>query len=188
MLSLPSVSRPAGVALAFSIVVVCFPVSGGDVKIYPTKGIDFSRYKTYQWIPPRLFSKAGIQDDDPIVAPLIRAAVNRELSAKGFSEVASGGDLTVVSAGAGSADVQLDGFLVNYGWDMYWGGYGVVGTTPIQRVNQKGTLAVILTDSQTKKGVWAGLATEAVDKPEAESVRKAVDKAAAKMFKKFPPK
>jgi len=47
---------------------------------------------------------------------------------------------------------------------------------------------VILTDSQTKKGVWAGLATEAVDKPEAESVRKAVDKAAAKMFKKFPPK
>jgi len=184
---LNEVSNLIRAALTLSFLVLCSPLSGGDVKVYPTKGIDFSQYKTYQWMAPRIFTKAGIQDDDPIVAPMIRAAVNRELSTKGLREVASGGDLTVVSAGAGSADVQLDGFLVNYGWDMYWG-YGAVGSTPLQRVNQKGTLAVVLTDSRTKKGVWAGLATEAVDKPEPEIVRKAVDKAAEKMFKKFPPK
>jgi hypothetical protein len=77
------------IGVALFAACLCF----GKVKVQFDKKIDFSRYKTYQWFPPRVLTKSGIQEDDPTVSPLIRAAVNREMTRRNLTEVPSGGDL-----------------------------------------------------------------------------------------------
>jgi hypothetical protein len=130
----------------------------GDVKTFPAKGVDVSRYETYQWMPVRILTKQGIQENDAVVAPEIRKAVNRELERKGYKEVADGGQLQVLSMGLSEASNQLEGFLVGWGWEPGWG-WAPTTTTAISRVNRQGTLAIGLVDPRSKKAVWSGYAS-----------------------------
>ncbi len=61
-------------------------------------GNDCKQYKTCTWLPIRTAGNTGIQKDDPAYAPRIKAAINRELQAKGLKEVPSGGGLQVATA------------------------------------------------------------------------------------------
>ena len=56
-----------------------------------------------------------------MVAPLIRKSVNRQLARKGYAEVAEGGEMLVLSAGMEVTSSQLEGFLLSWGFDIYWG-------------------------------------------------------------------
>jgi hypothetical protein len=153
--------------------------------VYPTPHVDYTKYKTYFWLPPRMLTSQGVKDGDPHIAPLIKNSVNRELAKKGFQEVEKDGDLEVVSIVMDATSPQLEGFLLGYGFDPFWG-YGVNTVAPVGRYNKEGTLAVGLVDPKTKKGVWVGMATEATGHP--ENAAKILDKAAGRLFKKFPPK
>jgi hypothetical protein len=160
-------------------------MSGGELKTWPDPKADFSGYKTYSWLAPRIFTKAGIVEDDPEFTPMVKKAVNKQLAAKGMTEVETGGDLQVISAGVSSGTQQLEAYLVTWGFDAYWGySYGMV--SPVQRYNKEGTLVVGLVDTKTKKGVWVGMATESLGKQ--SMVEGAVNHAAERMFKKYPPK
>ena len=154
----------------------------GDVKVFPVKGVDVTRYETYQWMPIRILTKQGVKENDDDVAPLIRKAVNEALQSKGYKEVAEGGQLEVRCMGLSAATNQLEGFLVGWGWESGWGWAPTTSTT-ISRVNRKGTLALGLVDPQTKKAVWSGYASEALNPG---SIDKTVNKAAANLFKKMP--
>ena len=79
-----------------------------ETKIFASKTDDVSRRSTYSWLPPRLFTKEGVKENDPEFSPIIREAVNRELAKKGYREVPTGGDLQVMSAGVGVASSQLE--------------------------------------------------------------------------------
>jgi hypothetical protein len=59
------------------------------------------------------------------------------------------------------------------------------GYTAIGRYNKEGTLVVNLIDPKTKKSAWAGLARETL-KNEAGSGRDKIDKAATRIFEKYP--
>src|SRR5262245_48288446 len=69
--------------------------SGADLKVAIGPGADFARYKTYQWLPPRVLTKTGVVENDPVLTPLIKDAINRQLIQRGLTEVAEGGDLQV---------------------------------------------------------------------------------------------
>ena len=157
----------------------------GDVKVFPVPKTDYAAYKTYNWLPPRLLTASGLVEDDPTIAPLIKKAVNRELAKKGFTEVPSGGSVQIVSIGMSTGTLMLDGFLATYGFDAYWG-VTTANITPVTSYNREGTLAVALIDPKTKKGIWCGMATEALGRP--GRTEKAIDSAAERMFKKYPPK
>lgn len=167
------------------LLIAAVSLAAGDVKVFPVPKTDYSKYKTYNWLPPRLVTPAGIVDDDPRIAPMIKAAVNRELNKKGMTEVPSGGSVQVVSLGMQTGTLMLDGFLASYGFDAYWG-YGTVTLSPVTSYNREGTLAVALVDPTTKKGIWAGMATEALGRP--GRTEGAINDAAQRMFKKYPPK
>src|SRR5262245_26611802 len=66
-----------------------------EIKSAIGKNADFRSYKTYQWLPVRVLTDTGVVEDHPSLAPAIKAALNRELSARGLSEVAEGADLMV---------------------------------------------------------------------------------------------
>lgn len=156
----------------------CF---GGKVQVWADKGIDFSQFKTYRWLPPKILTKSGVEENDPEFGPLIKDAINHELTRKGLREVSEGGDLEVSTLALAQSIPQLEGFIF-------------MGTTPdfftapvatVGRYNREGTLIINLIDAKTQKSAWCGMAKESVDRNYG-SGKKKIAPAAAKLFKKFP--
>jgi hypothetical protein len=155
-----------------------------EVKVFPAKGQDVSIYRTYHWVAPKVVTKQGVLEDDPDVAPLIKKSINQQLTRKGYSEVPAGGELVVQSAGLSVVSSQLEGYLLTWGFDPYWGTYDVTTASPVSRVNREGTLLIALIEAKTKKVVWSGYTTEALGRP--STLPTSIDKAASRLFKKLP--
>ncbi len=171
----------AGAVLLFPAVERCFAAE--KVKVYVGPEADFARYKTYEWLPPKILGKTGVIEGDPEYSPLIKAAVNKQLELKGLREVPSGGDLQVSTLALAESVPQLEAVV--------FPGYVAMDyATPIAtmgRYNREGTLVVNLIDTRTKKSAWAGLAKETLkNKPGAGKEK--IDQAAARLFKKYPAK
>ncbi len=172
--------RPAIFMLSAALSAPCF---GGEVKIFVSPAANFASYATYQWLPTKVLAKTGIVENDPVLTPIIKAAVNRELTARGMKEVAEGGDLEVATCALRSAIPQLEAYILPVG-----GLYPY--TEPLAamgRYNHDGTLAVNLIDTHTKQAVWTGLVTESIDDRPGGGAKK-IPKAAEKLFKKYPVK
>jgi Domain of unknown function (DUF4136) len=157
------------------------PCFAGKVQIWMEKGADFSQYKTYQWLPPKVLARTGVVENDPEFAPLIKEAIGRELIQKGLKEVSEGGDLQVSALALAQSIPQLEGFIfAGVTPDFYTAPVAAVG-----RYNREGTLVVNLIDAKTQKSAWCGMAKETIDnKPGAG--KKKIGPAAAKLFKKYP--
>ena len=156
------------------------------VDTYYAKGVDFSSFKTYQWLPTRALASAGIVENEPRLTPLIKAAVNRHMAAKGLQEVAEGGDLQIATVVLKESSPQLEAII--YGWFPTANYVGFAGTpiTSVGRYNSGGTFVVNLIESKTQKSAWAAIAKDSLNGPgEAE---KKFNAAADKMFKNYPPK
>lgn len=176
------VSRRWFLCILFATAAVSF----AKVKAETGKDIDFSKYKTYQWFPPRVLLGTGIVEDDDLYAPLIRTAVNRELTQRGLTEVKTGGDLQISSWALADYVPTVDE-LIYHGGIRVTAGTDVWVGSPIHSIgqyNKKGSLIVNLIDSSTKKTAWVAVATESIarkDKPGSK-----IDKAVTDMFKKYP--
>jgi hypothetical protein len=142
-------------------------------------GADFSRYHTYSW--------AKVHSDNPLWQQRIVEDVDSALQQLGLQKVDSGGDLAVSAVGAVHNQQEYQTFYDGFG-GWRWGGFGdVATTTPINY--RTGTLVVDLYDSNDKRLVWRGTATETLsDDPgkDREKLKKAVDKMIAP--DKFPKK
>jgi hypothetical protein len=153
------------------------------VKIFPSKKHDVSTYKTYQWLPPRVMTRQGLLEDDPVLTPIIKKIVNEHLIRKGYTEVQEGAELKLLTGGFAETNSQLEGFLVSYGFDYYWG-WGPTSAAPVTRVNREGTFLVGLIDAKTDEGVWLGLSTALIGAP--KDIDKPINKAASNLLKKLP--
>ena len=60
-----------------------------QIKTDYDRSTDFSQYKTYSW--------EKVQTQDPLWVDRIEAAVNAALSAKGWTQVPSGGNVAIVA-------------------------------------------------------------------------------------------
>ncbi len=171
------------VGLAVVVFLFC-SVLPAKVKVFQKDKKALARCKTYQWEPVRLVTKKGIVDDDPEFTPVLKQAINRQMAAKGYTEVAKDGEMRLLAAGLRVTSSQLEGFLVSWGFDFYWGYYGVNTVSPVSRINHEGTLVVGLLDAETKQILWNGYATEALGGP--GSVKETIEKIVSRLFKKLP--
>ena len=114
---------------------------------------------------------------------MIKEAIRKQLAKKGYREVPGNGELKLLAAGLSEANSQLEGFLLRWGYDVYWG-YGVAVATPVTRVNKAGTIVVNFVDAETGEGVWFGYATQAL--VTGGNVKRTIEKAVGKLFKKVP--
>jgi hypothetical protein len=176
---------PTLIRWATTAVTVCIflasqhPLLAGDVKIWSAPGASLANIKTFRMLPPRVLTKSGLVEEDPIYAPLISAAVRRELAMRGLTEVAEGEDIQVSAGAFASATPQIEAMVV------YWFGVGSPGVT-LGRYNHAGTVAVNLIDPKTKSSVWAGLSSESLGKTSA--LESDINKATKALFKKYPKK
>jgi hypothetical protein len=139
---------------------------------------NFSQYKTYSW--------QEIKPANSLWDARIKDAVDAKLAAKGWSQVATGGDLAVVAIATSHTEKTLRTFYDGMGGGWRWRGFGGMGeATTTEEDYKEGTLVVDLYDAKTKQLIWRGSAEDTVSN-NAEKNEKNLDKGVAKMFKKFP--
>ena len=168
------------VLLCASLLAPCF---AGKAKVAIGQNNDLSVYKTYTWLPTKALTSGGIVENEPSSSPLIRSAVDRELTARGYKEVPEGGDLQVATFVLTAKIPQLEAVIFGGGVAFDYG-------TPVAtmgRYNREGTLAINLIDSRTKKSAWAALITETIDTNQGGGLKK-IAPATKKLFSKFPGK
>jgi len=163
-----------------SVMVLVFTAASlaQQVKTDYDHNANFSKYKT--------FSFEKIQTEDQLWVDRIKSAVGASLTARGLSQVDSGGDISVVAVGMTKTQQRLDTFYNGFGGGWRWGGrFGDATTTT--ETYQVGTLVVDLFDSNTKELLWRGSASGTVSSKSNNNIKN-LDKGVQKMFKNYPPK
>jgi hypothetical protein len=143
---------------------------------------NFGQYKTYSW--------EKVQTQDPLLVARIKDAVNGALTAKGLSEVQSGGDICIVAVEMTQNQQTLNTFYNGFGGGWRFRGFGGGGfgdATTTTETYKVGDLVVDLFDAKTKNLIWRGSSSDTLSN-NADKNTKNLDKGVKKMFTHFPPK
>jgi uncharacterized protein DUF4136 len=156
-------------------------LSAQQVKTDYDRSANFTQYKTYSW--------AKVKTKDPLDVDRIKTAVNAALSAKGWTQVESGGDVSIVAIEMARDQQTLntfyDGFGGGWGWRRFGGG-GFGEATTTTETYKVGTLVVDLFDSKTKQLIWRSSSSDTLSNNSDKNIKN-LDKGVEKMFKNFPP-
>jgi len=121
--------------------------------------------------------------------PIITAAVEKELSARGFARKPGGADFIVnyyVLTVPGTASNEMGQFLPSV---AEYGLPPISRTTTMLRAFERGSLVVDITSPALKSVVWRGIAETEVDRDLTDAARKArIEKAIQDIAKKLPTK
>ena len=140
---------------------------------------NFGQYKTYSW--------EKVQTKDPLMVDRIKDAVNAALTAKGWTQVDSGGDVSVMAIEITQNQQALNTFYNGFGGGRRWGGFGGFGdATTTTQTYQVGSLVVDLFDAKSKNLLWRGSSSDTLSN-NADKNTKNLDKGVQKMFTHFPP-
>ena len=148
-----------------------------QVKIDYDHSADFSQYKTYSW--------EKVQTQDQLWVDRIKEAVNAALAAKGWTQVPSGANVSIVAIEMTRSQQTLDTFYNGFGGGWRWGGGFGDATTTVETY-KVGTLVVDLFDANTKKLVWRGSSSDTLSDKSDNNIKN-LDKGVQKMFNHFPP-
>ncbi len=167
-------ARLAAIPAIFLLTVVAW---AANVNTDFDHHVDFSKFHTYSW--------KAVKTSNQLFEPRVKDAVDKELKAKGWHEVQSGGDVTLTAVGSVANQTEYETFYNGMG-GWRWRGFGDRET--IAPVNYKvGTLIVDMYNTADKRLIWRGTSDDTLsDKPEKNT--KKLDDAVRKMFDKFPPK
>ena len=162
-----------------------------DVRYNFDKDADFSKFKTYKWVPIK-----DAQKVDDITDKQIKDAIDSVLATKGLEKTTSDdADLYIGYQTAIGQEKQYTSFNTGWGYGPGWGGgwYGGGGmtsstTTGTTSTIYTGQLALDMYDSKGHDLVWRGVASKTIDvKAKPDKRQKNLNKAAAKMLKNYPP-
>ena len=163
------------------VIFLAGTVSAQQVKTDYDRGANFAQYKTYSW--------TQVKTKDPLDVDRIESAVNAALAAKGWNQVDSGGDVSIVTMEITRDQQTLNTFYNGFGGGWGWrrfggGGFGeATTTTDTYRV---GTVVVDLFDTKTKQLIWRGSSSDTLSNNSDKNIKN-LDKGVEKMFKNFPP-
>jgi hypothetical protein len=157
----------------------------GGVKTQTAKNADFSRYKTYQWFPPRVLTNVGEVENHP-ANPILKDVIGRQLAQKGLSELAEAADLQIQVTALTDTTPQLEAVVYAY----FPGDWSPTQIASLGRYNRTGTLCLNLIDHRTNKSVWFAMATQGlpIGTLSLEQIRAKVETAVKNIFKKYPVK
>jgi hypothetical protein len=139
----------------------------------------FGQHMTYSW--------EKIQTKDPLMVDRTKDAVNGALTAKGWTQVDSAGDVSVVAIEITQKQQTLNTFYDGFGGGRRWGGFGGFGdATTTTETYKVGSLVVDLFDAKTNNLIWRGSSSDTLSNS-ADKNTKNLDKGVQKMFAHFPP-
>src|SRR6266481_4840153 len=119
----------------------------------------------------------------------IKSAVNAAFAAKGWTQVDSGGDVSIIAIETTQNQQTLntfyDGFGGGWGWRRFGGG-GFGEATTTTETYKVGSLVIDLFDTKTKSLPWRGTSSDTLSNNANKNIKN-LDKGVDKMFKHFPP-
>jgi hypothetical protein len=155
--------------------------SAQQVKTDYDRSANFAQYKTFSW--------EHVKTQDALDIDRIKSAVNAALTAKGWTQVDSGGDISIIAIQMTHDQQTLntfyDGFGGGWGWRRFGGG-GFGDATTTTETYQVGTVVVDLFDTKTKQLIWRGTTSDTLSNNSNKNIEN-LNKGVDKMFKKFPP-
>src|ERR1700732_3230296 len=108
------------VLVLIGLILLAGKGSAQQVKTDYDHGANFAQYKTYSW--------EQVKTKDPLDVDRIKSSVNAALAAKGWTQVASGGDISIVAMEMTQNQQTLntfyDGMGGGWGWRRFGGGFG----------------------------------------------------------------
>jgi hypothetical protein len=150
-----------------------------QVKTDYDRAANFSQYKTYSW--------EKVQTPDPLLVDRIKAAVNAALAAKGWTQVDSGGDISIIAMEINRNHQTLNTFYDDFGGGWRWRGFGGFGeSTTTSETYTVGTLVVDLFDAKTKMLIWRGVSSGMLSDKSDKNIKN-LNRGVQKMFQHFPP-
>ena len=166
-----------------------------DVRYKFDNNADFSKFKTYKWVPIKdAVNKDDAKVDDRLDKQ-IKDAVDAELGKKGLTKTdADTADLYVGYLAGIGTEIQFSSYNTGWGYGPGWtgGGWyrggGGMTTGPNYYGIYAGQLVVDMSHSENHALIWRGLASKTVDpnaKPDKQ--QKNLAKAVAKLLKNYPP-
>jgi hypothetical protein len=175
------------IELAIGILFFCFAMAGAqDIRYNFKQGTDFTKYKTYKWV-----QIPNVQYPNQILDSQIKDAIEAQLALKGLTKTEDNPDLYLTYQAAVNQEKQWNSYSTGgdmWGWGR-WGGWGgMETTTTTSKTINVGTLSVDLYDVATKEQIWRGDASKTLGSgKDPQKVQKNLNKAMAKLFKKYPP-
>lgn len=155
--------------------------SAQQVKTDYDRSANFGQYKTYSW--------EQVKTKDALDVDRIKNAVNATLAAKGWTQVDSGGDVSIVAIEMTRNQQTLNTFYNGFGGGWGWRRFGGVGfgqATTTTETYKVGTVVVDLFDTKTKQLIWRGTSSGTLSNNSEKNIKN-LDKGVEKMFKQFPP-
>jgi len=162
-----------------------------DIRYDFDKEKDFSKYKTYKWVPIK-----GAELPDELTQKTITSAIDAQLATKGLTKTdTDNADLYVGYQTALGQEKEYTSFNTGWGYGPGWGGgwYGYGGMSTGTTYGSTSTVYVgqldlSMYDSAAKQLVWRGSASKTLDpKAKPEKKQKNINKAVEKLLKKYPP-
>jgi hypothetical protein len=155
--------------------------SAQQVKTDYDRSTNFAQYKTYSW--------EHVKTKDALDVDRIKSAVNAALAAKGWTQVNSGGDVSImameITQNQQTLNTFYDGFGGGWGFRRFGGG-GFGEATTTTDTYKVGTVVVDLFDTKTKQLIWRGSSSDTLSNNSEKNIKN-LDKGVDKMFKQFPP-
>jgi hypothetical protein len=164
--------------------------SAQDVRYNFDQNADFSKYKTYKWVT----LKGGEKVDD-LISKQIRDSLEAAFATEGLKKTDSDtADLYIGYQVAVRTEQEFSSYSTDWGYGGGWrrgwygGGMGTTVTTGQTTTIYIGELAVDMYDAAQKALVWRGVVSKTLDpKAKPDKRQKNLDKAVAKLMKKYPP-
>lgn len=155
--------------------------SAQQVKTDYDRAANFGQYKTYSW--------EQVKTKNALDVDRIKSAVNAVLAAKGWTQVDSGGDVSIIAVETTQNQQTLNTFYDGFGGGWGWRGFGGGGfgeATTTTDTYKVGTLVIDLFDTKTKSLLWRGTSSDTLSNNANKNIKN-LDKGVDKMFKHFPP-
>jgi len=160
-----------------------------DVRYNFDKSTDFSKFKTYKWVPIKDATKVN-----NLLDKQIKDAVDAELATKGLTKIeGENADLYIGYQTAVGQEQQFNSYSTGWGYGPGWGGgwYGGMGTTTTTGSTSTiytGQLALDMYNSAGHDLIWRGVVSKTIDpKAKPEKQQKNLAKAVKKLLKNYPP-
>jgi len=158
--------------------------TGMTAGAYVDRGMDFSRYRTFDWGPADALPTGDPRlDENPYFNDRLQGAVERALAARGVGLVSSGSpDLLIHYHAAVSR--RLDASRLDPGLEYCPGGDCPPGVGEYEA----GTIVLDVIDPRTERLVWRGWARDSIEDVlgDRERLERMIDDAVARMLERFP--
>jgi len=166
-----------------AVAILAATVSLAEVKTDYDRTAEFGRYKTYSW--------GKVHAQNPLWVDRIKADIASALAAKGWTEIESGGDVSIMAMEMTEDHRTLNTYYDNFGGGWGWRRWGGLGdsfgtSTTTEETYKVGTLVVDLFETNTKKLIWRGSATDTLSDKSDKNIKK-LNSDVQRMFDHFPP-